>query len=62
MMKNLLAIYIEAELRALFLNCQNGATLIIALGEIFHQQPHIPVVTYSATGDRFINNNIRQQR
>ena len=51
----------ELHLEELFVNWQCGATLIIFLGEMDHQQPPTPVITESATGGIFENNNIRQR-
>ena len=53
---------IEAELREFFLNFKWGATLIITLEEIGHQQPPTPLSIDSATSNMFLNNNIRQQK
>ena len=61
-MRNVLFIATEAELGALFVNCQRGAATRMALIEMGHFQPHTPAVTESATGDRFFNDNIRQRR
>ena len=61
-MKNVLAIEMEAELGALFVNCQRGAALRISLEEMGHHQPPTPVVTDSATSDGFVNDNIRQRK
>ena len=52
----------EVELGVLFINCQRGAALRIALNDVVCQQPPKPVVTDSATCDEFVNDNIRQCR
>ena len=52
----------EAELGSLFVNCQIGAETRMALIDMVHAQPLIPSVIDSATGDRFVNDNIRQSR
>ena len=57
-MKNVLASAMEAELGALFVNCQQGT----ALEEMGHHLPPTPVVTDSATSDGFVNDNIRQRK
>ena len=44
----------EAEIGALFVNCQQGAALRIALEEMGHHKPPTPVVTYIATSDGFV--------
>ena len=61
-MINILAIPMEAELGSLFVNCQIGAETRMALIDMVHAQPLIPSVIDSATGDRFVNDNIRQSR
>ena len=61
-MKNVLASAMEAELGALFVNCQRDEVMCIALIEMGHAQPPTPAVTDSATGDGFVNDNIHQRR
>ena len=45
-------------MEVLFVNCQLGVALIISLEEMGHQQPQTTVVTYSATSEGFLNENI----
>ena len=45
---------------AIFVNCQRGAEMRMALTEMGHTQPLTPAVTDSTTGVGFINDNIRQ--
>ena len=52
----------ETELGALFVNCQRGDALRIALEEMGHHQPPTPVFTDSATSDGFVTGNIRQRK
>ena len=61
-MINLIASEMEAELEAIFVICQRGAARHMALIELVHAQSLTPAVTYSSTGDGFINNNIYQLR
>ena len=58
-MKNFLESAMEAELGALFVNCQRGTALTIAMEEMGHHQPPTPVVTDSATSEGFVNENIK---
>ena len=59
-MRNVLASEIEAEVGALFVNCQRGAEKRMEIIEMGHSQAPNPEVTDSATGDEFVNDNIRQ--
>ena len=47
-MRNVLAIKMEAELGAHFVNCQSGAAMRMALIEMVHSQTPTPAVTDSA--------------
>ena len=60
-MKNILAGAMEAELGALFVNCQQGAYMCIALIEMGRPRPPTPAVTDSTTGGGFVNGNIWQR-
>ena len=60
--KNVLESAIEAELGALFVNCQRGYAQIISLKEMVHRQPLTPLTIDSATSDGFVNDSIRQQK
>ena len=57
--KNFLARATGAELGALFVNCQRGAVTRMVLIDMGHAQPPTPAVTDKATGDGFVNDNIR---
>ena len=61
-MINVLASAMEAELGALFVNCQRGADTHMDLIEMGHSQPPTPAVTDSDTGNGFFNENTRQKR
>ena len=52
----------EAELGSPFVNCKRGAVTRMVLIDMGHAQPPTPAVMYSATGDGFVNDNIRQRR
>ena len=58
-MRNILATTMEAEMRALFVNWKRGAATQMAPIEMVHTQPTTPLVTDSATGDGFVNDNMR---
>ena len=51
----------ETELGALFVNCKRGAEMGMVIIDMGHAQPPTPAVTYSATGDRIVNDNICQR-
>ena len=51
----------EAELGNLFVNCQRGSAMCMALIDMGQVKPPTPAVTDSATGDGFVNDNIRQR-
>ena len=57
-MRNVLASAMEAELGAFFLNCKIGASMRMRIIEMGHAQLPTPAVTYSATGDGILNDNI----
>jgi hypothetical protein len=52
----------EAELGALFLNCQEGIIFKTTLEHLGHPQPKIPVHCNNATAVRIANNTIKRQR
>ncbi len=52
----------EAELGALFLNCQEGMIFKRTLKDLGHSQPKIPVHCNNATAVGIVNNSIKQQR
>ena len=51
----------EVELGALFVNYQRGSEMRTALIDMGHTQTPTPLVTESATGDKFSNENIHQR-
>ncbi len=52
----------EAELGALFLNCQEGMIFKATLEDLGHPQPKIPVHCDNATAVGIANNTIKRQR
>ena len=52
----------EAELGALFLNCQEGTIFRLTLEDLGHPQPKIPVHCDNATAIGIANNTIKRQR
>ena len=52
----------EAELGALFLNCQEGMIFRLTLEDLGHPQPKIPVHCDNATAVGIANNTIKRQR
>jgi hypothetical protein len=52
----------EAELGALFLNCQEGMIFQLTLEDLGHPQPKTPVYCNNATAVGIANNSIKQQR
>ena len=52
----------EAELGALFLNCQEGMIVRLTLEDLGHPQPIIPVHCDNATAVGIANNTIKRQR
>jgi hypothetical protein len=52
----------EAELGALFMNCQEGMILKSTLGDLGHPQPPIPVHCDNVTAVGIASNTIKRQR
>jgi hypothetical protein len=52
----------EAELGALFLNCQEGMIVKTTLEDLGHPQPKIPVHCNNATAVGIASNTIKRQR
>ena len=52
----------EAELGALFYNCQDATTLRLTLEEIGHKQPPTPVHCDNSTAVAIANNTVKKQR
>ena len=52
----------EAELGALFLNCQEGMIFKLTLEDLGHKQPKIPVHCDNATAVGIANNTIKRQQ
>jgi hypothetical protein len=61
-MRNVLASATEAEVGALFYNCQEACMLRITLDEMGHPQPATPVQTDNACAEGIINNTVKQRR
>mgnify|MGYP004175908775 FL=1 len=61
-MKNVLASAAEAEVGAIFLNCQQGEILRTTLHELGHIQPSTPVITDNTTANGIFNKEIKQRR
>jgi hypothetical protein len=51
----------EAELGALFLNCQEGMIFKLTLEDLGNKQPKIPVHCYNVRAVGIANNTIKQQ-
>ena len=56
------ALAAEAELGALFMNCQEGMIFKATLKDLGHPQPSIPVHCDNATAVGIANNTIKRQR
>jgi hypothetical protein len=56
------ALTAKAKLGALFLNCQEGMIFKLALKDLSHPQPKIPVHCNNATAVSIANNTIKRQR
>jgi hypothetical protein len=52
----------EAELGALFMNCQEGMIFKATVDDLGHPQPPIPVHCDNATAVRIVTNTIKRQR
>jgi hypothetical protein len=52
----------EAELGALFYNCQDGTILQLTLEELRHPQPATPVHCHNSTAVSIANNTVKKQR
>jgi hypothetical protein len=57
-----IALAAEAELRALFLNCKDGMIFQMALEELGHPQPKTMVHGNNATAIGIVNNTVKRQR
>ena len=60
--KNVIASAAEAELGALFHNCQNGQILRLILHELGHAQPPTPIHCDNATAVAIANDTVKKQR
>ncbi len=56
------ALAAEAELSALFMNCQEGIIIKTTLEDLGHPQPRIPIHCDNATAIGIANNTIKRQR
>ena len=61
-MKNVLSSATEAEIGAIFLNCQQAEIVRTTLEEMGHQQDTTPIVTDNATANNIINGTAKQKR
>ena len=61
-LKHVAASAAEAELGALFLNCQEGKMLRLTLTEMGHPQPPTPAHADNATAVGIANNTVKKQR
>ena len=61
-MRNVLASATEAEVGALFHNCQDACMLRTTLDEMGHPQPATRVQTDNACAEGIVNNTVRQRR
>ena len=52
----------EAEIGAIFINCQDSEPICNALLELGHAQPPTPVQTDNSTANGFLNETIKQKR
>lgn len=61
-MKNVLASATEAEIGAIFLNCQQAEIIRTTLTELGHPQPITNIITDNETANNIINGNAKQRR
>jgi len=61
-MKHVLSSATEAEIGAIFLNCQQAEILRTTLEELGHPQITTPIITDNATANNIINGNAKQRR
>jgi len=61
-MKNVMSSAAEAEIGAVFINCQDSEPIRTALFEMGHDQPPTPVQTDNTTAAGFLNETIKQKR
>ena len=61
-MKNALALATEAEIGALFLNCQQSEILRTTLTELGHPQPITNIITDNKAANNIINGDVKQRR
>lgn len=61
-MKNVLASATEAEIGALFLNCQQAEMLRTTLAELGHPQQKTTIITDNLTANNIINGTAKQRR
>ena len=60
-MKHVLSSATEAEIGAIFLNCQQAEILRTTLEELGHPQITTPIITDNATANNIINGNAKQR-
>ena len=61
-MKNVLSSATEAEIGAIFLNCQQAEIIRTTLLELGHPQPTTHIITDNATANNIINGHAKQKR
>ena len=61
-MRNVMSSAAEAEIGAIFINCQDSEPIRNALLELGHAQPPTPVQTDNSTANGFLNETIKQKR
>ena len=61
-MRNVMSSAAEAEIGAIFINCQDSEPIRNALLELGHAQPPTPVQTDNSTANGFLNKTIKQKR
>jgi len=61
-MKNVMSSAAEAEIGAVFINCQDSEPIRTSLFEMGHAQPPTPVQTDNTTAAGFLNETIKQKR
>ena len=61
-MRNVMSSAAEAEIGAIFINCQDSEPIQNALLEMGHEQPPTPIQTNNSTADGFLNKTIKQKR
>ena len=61
-MRNVMSSAAEAEIGAIFINCQDSEPIRNALLKLGHKQPPTPIQTDNSTANGFLNKTIKQKR